>query len=54
MTERHPPLQNPHREEVAEWHPAEGFPERVGARCAVEPTTIATYGFISSGEPEGN
>ena len=54
MTERHPPLQDPHRAEVAERHPAEGSPEKVGAQCAVEATTIETYGFISSGEPEGN
>ena len=27
---------------------------KVGAECAVEATTIETYGFISSGEPEGH
>jgi hypothetical protein len=53
MTERHPPLRDPHLEEVAEWHPIEGSPEKVGAGCAIEATTIETYGFISSGEPEG-
>jgi hypothetical protein len=49
MTERHPPLRNPHLE-----HPIEGSPKRVGVGCAVEATAIETSGFIGSGEPEGN
>jgi hypothetical protein len=53
MTERHPPLRNPHLAPVAEWHPIGGSPEKVGAGCAAE-ATVETYGFISSGAPEGN
>ena len=53
MTERHPPLRDPHFEEVATWHPIEGSLEKVGAGCAAAATTIETYGFISSGEAEG-
>jgi hypothetical protein len=40
--------------EVAHWHPTEGSPEQVGAGCAIEATTIETYGFLSSSRPEAN
>ena len=53
MTERHPPLRTSHLEQLPAWHPIETSPEKVGAGCAVAATTIETYGFISSGEPEG-
>ena len=54
MTERHPPLRTFHPQQLGAWHPTESSPEKVGAGCAVEATAIDTYGFISSGEPEGN
>jgi hypothetical protein len=53
MTKRHPPLRDPHLEEVAKWHPIEGSPEKVGAGCVPEATASETYGPISSGEPGG-
>jgi len=50
MTERHPPLRDPHLEEVAHWHPIEGTPEKkkVAIGCAVG-ATIETYDFIGFG-----
>ena len=50
MTERHPPLRDPHLEEVAHWHPIEGTPEkkRVAIGCSVG-ATIETYDFIGFG-----
>jgi hypothetical protein len=52
MTERHPPPRHPRLEEVAEWHPSQGSPEKAGAGRAVS-TMVETCGLISSGEPEG-
>jgi MFS family permease len=50
MTERHPPLRDPHLEEVAHWHPIEGTPEKkkVAIGCSVG-ATIETYDFIGFG-----
>ena len=50
MTERHPPLRDPHLEEVAHWHPIEGTPMRkkVAIGCSVG-ATIETYDFIGFG-----
>src|ERR671928_2025130 len=50
MTESHPPLRDPHLEEVAEWHPIEGTPEKkkVAIGCGVG-ATIETYDFIGFG-----
>jgi MFS family permease len=50
MTERHPPLRDPHLEEVAHWHPIEGTPmkKRVAIGCSVG-ATIETYDFIGFG-----
>src|ERR671920_1663275 len=50
MTERHPPLRDPHLQEVAHWHPIEGTPEKkkVAVGCAVG-ATIETYDFIGFG-----
>ena len=53
MTERYPPSRHRRLEEVAEWHPIQGSPEKAGSGCAVSATIVETYGFISSGEPEG-
>jgi MFS family permease len=50
MTDPHPPLRDPHLEEVAHWHPIEGTPEKkkVAIGCAVG-ATIETYDFIGFG-----
>ena len=50
MTERHPPLRDPHLEEVAHWHPIEGTPEKkkVAIGCSIG-ATIETYDFIGFG-----
>jgi MFS family permease len=50
MTERHPPLRDPHLAEVASWHPIEGTPEKkkVAIGCSVG-ATIETYDFIGFG-----
>jgi len=50
MTEPHPPLRDPHLEEVAHWHPIEGTPEktRVAIGCSIG-ATIETYDFIGFG-----
>ena len=50
MTERHPPLRDPHLEEVAHWHPIEGTPmkKKVAIGCSVG-ATIETYDFIGFG-----
>ena len=50
MTEQHPPLRDPHLEEVAHWHPIEGTPmkKRVAIGCSVG-ATIETYDFIGFG-----
>jgi MFS family permease len=50
MTERHPPLRDPHLEEVASWHPIEGTPEKkkVAIGCSIG-ATIETYDFIGFG-----
>jgi MFS family permease len=50
MTERHPPLRDPHLEDVAHWHPIEGTPEKkkVAIGCSVG-ATIETYDFIGFG-----
>src|SRR3712207_4640979 len=50
MTERHPPVRDPHLEEVAAWHPIEGTPEKkkVAIGCSVG-ATIETYDFIGFG-----
>src|SRR3954470_2149846 len=50
MTDRHPPLQDPHLEDVAHWHPIDGTPEkkRVAIGCGVG-ATIETYDFIGFG-----
>ena len=50
MTERHPPLRDPHLQEVAHWHPIEGTPEKkkVAIGCSVG-ATIETYDFIGFG-----
>jgi MFS family permease len=50
MTERHPPLRDPHLEEVAHWHPIEGtaMKKRVAIGCSVG-ATIETYDFIGFG-----
>jgi hypothetical protein len=54
MTERHVSPHGSHLNEVVQWHPIRGPREQAGADCAVEATTIETYGFINSGELEGN
>jgi MFS family permease len=50
MTDGHPPLADPHLEEVAHWHPIEGTPEkrRVAIGCGIG-ATIETYDFIGFG-----
>jgi MFS family permease len=50
MTERHPPLPDPHLQEVAHWHPIEGTPmkKKVAIGCSVG-ATIETYDFIGFG-----
>ena len=50
MTERQPPLRDPHLKEVAHWHPIEGTPmkKRVAIGCSVG-ATIETYDFIGFG-----
>jgi MFS family permease len=50
MSERHPPLRDPHLEEVAHWHPIEGTPEKkkVAIGCSIG-ATIETYDFIGFG-----
>src|SRR4051812_49496721 len=50
MTERHPPLRDPHLEEVAQWHPIEGTPtkKKVAIGCSIG-ATIETYDFIGYG-----
>src|SRR4029453_17315827 len=50
MTERHPPLRDPHLEEVAHWHPIEGTPmkKRVAVGSSIG-ATIETYDFIGFG-----
>jgi MFS family permease len=50
MTDSHPPLPDPHLEEVAHWHPIDGTPEkrRVAIGCGVG-ATIETYDFIGFG-----
>src|SRR5437763_10051255 len=50
MTERHPPLRDPHLEEVAAWHPLEGTPlkKKVAVGCSIG-ATIETYDFIGFG-----
>ena len=50
MTERHPPVRDPHLEEVAAWHPIEGTPtkKKVAIGCSVG-ATIETYDFIGFG-----
>ena len=50
MTESHPPLRDPHLEEVAHWHPIEGtaMKKRVAIGCSVG-ATIETYDFIGFG-----
>ena len=50
MTEQHPPLRDPHLEEVAHWHPIEGTPEKkkVAIGCSIG-ATIETYDFIGFG-----
>ncbi len=50
MNERHPPLRDPHLEEVAHWHPIEGTPmkKKVAIGCSVG-ATIETYDFIGFG-----
>src|SRR4051794_22464268 len=50
MTERHPPLRDPHLEEVAQWHPIEGTPtkKKVAVGCSIG-ATIETYDFIGYG-----
>jgi hypothetical protein len=53
MTERHLPPRPPRLEDVAEWPPSEGPPEKVGAACAVSVIIVETYGVIGSGESEG-
>jgi hypothetical protein len=51
MIERHPPLQTlTSRKSPSGIRPRAR--RKVGARCAVEATTVETYGFISSGSPE--
>src|SRR3954452_1097333 len=50
MTDRHPPLQDPHLEDVAHWHPIDGTPEkRRGAIGCGVGATIETYDFIGFG-----
>src|SRR3954453_2101836 len=50
MTESHPPLRDPHLEEVAQWHPIEGTPtkKKVAVGCSIG-ATIETYDFIGYG-----
>src|SRR3954453_11636327 len=50
MTERHPPLRDPHLEEVAQWHPIEGTPtkKKAAVGCSIG-ATIETYDFIGYG-----
>src|SRR3712207_6536184 len=50
MTERHPPIRDPHLEDVAAWHPIEGTPtkKKVAIGCSVG-ATIETYDFIGFG-----
>src|SRR3954466_1629256 len=50
MTQRHPPLPDPHLEEVAQWHPIEGTPtkKKVAVGCSIG-ATIETYDLIGYG-----
>ncbi|HWH97904.1 MAG TPA: MFS transporter, partial [Pseudolysinimonas sp.] len=50
MTESHPPLRDPHLEEVAHWHPIEGtaMKKRVAAGSSIG-AMIETYDFIGFG-----
>ena len=52
MTERHPPLRDPHLEEVAHWHPIEGTPEKkkVAIGCSIG-ATIETCLLYTSPSP---
>src|SRR3954447_18153860 len=50
MTERQPPVRDPHLEEVAQWHPIDGTPtkKKVAVGCSIG-ATIETYDFIGFG-----
>jgi MFS family permease len=50
MTEAHPPLRDPHLEEVAHWHPIEGtaMKKRVAVGSSIG-AMIETYDFIGFG-----
>jgi len=50
MDDPHPPLRDPHLEDIAHWHPIDGTPEkkRVAIGCSVG-ATIETYDFIGFG-----
>src|SRR5688572_18211945 len=50
MTERHPPVRDPHLVEVASWHPIDGTPtkKKVAVGCSIG-ATIETYDFIGFG-----
>ena len=55
MTERHPPVRDPHLEEVATWHPIEGTPtkKKVAIGCSVG-ATIETRSSTGSRSPEAD
>jgi hypothetical protein len=54
MTERHPPVRDPHLEDVAVWHLFEGSPTvRVTVGCSVD-ATIETRSSTGSHRPEGD
>src|SRR5687767_15900095 len=50
MTERHPPVRDPHLADVAQWHPIDGTPtkKKVAVGCSIG-ATIETYDFIGFG-----
>ena len=50
MTERHPPLRDPHLEEVAQWHPIEGTPtkKKVAVGCSIGATPTERTGALTS------
>ncbi len=54
MTERHPPVRDPHLEDVAVWHLFEGSPTvRVTVGCPVD-ATIETRSSTGSRRLEGD
>ncbi len=54
MTERHPRLRDPDLEDVAQWHPVGGPPDRRGTAGCSTGMTSGTHDLTGSGRPEGD